>query len=135
MARATTRLEQRLWDFVSAYDVAFAQAAEANGLSTAQACALTPLTRDRSTMRGLADELCCDASNVTQVIGRLEARGLVTREPDPDDGRVRQVAITAAGRELRARVERSFTFPREALARLEPDERDQLEQLLARMLP
>jgi DNA-binding MarR family transcriptional regulator len=132
---ATAILEQQLWDFVSAYDVAFEKAAEAQGLSAAQACTLTPLMTSRWTMRGLADELCCDASNVTQIVGRLEARGLVTREPDSDDKRVRHVAITPAGRKLRTAVEERFTFPREALARLEPDEREQLQGLLARMLP
>jgi DNA-binding MarR family transcriptional regulator len=133
MTTRTATLEHQLWDFVSAYDVAFERAAEAHGLSAAQACTLTPLLRGRWTMRALADELSCDASNVTQIVGRLEARGLARREPDPDDGRVRQVAITPAGRDLRAAVERSFSFPREALARLEPDEREQLERLLARM--
>jgi DNA-binding MarR family transcriptional regulator len=127
-------LRQQLWDFVSAYDAAFERAAEAQGLSGAQACTLTPLLSGRWTMRELADELRCDASNVTQIVGRLEARGLVTREPDSDDKRVRRVAITPEGRKLRAAVERSFRFPSEALAQLEPSEREQLEALLGRML-
>jgi DNA-binding MarR family transcriptional regulator len=133
MATASLRLEHQLYDFVTAYDVAFEQAAEAHGLSAAQACTLTPLTRGEWTMSELADQLSCDASNVTQIVGRLEDRGLVRREPDPDDRRVKRVAITPAGRKLRAAVDRSFTFPREALGRLQPDEREQFERLLARM--
>jgi DNA-binding MarR family transcriptional regulator len=135
MPDAAVTLEQQLWDFATAYDAAFERAAEAHGLSSAQACTLTPLLNGGGTMRGLADTLRCDASNVTQIIGRLEARGLVTREPGRDDKRVRQVAITPAGRRLRTAVDRSFSFPREAIARLEPEEQAQLQALLARMLP
>lgn len=37
---------------------------------------------------------------MTQLIGRLQASGLVTREADPSDGRVVRVVITDAGRAL-----------------------------------
>lgn len=37
---------------------------------------------------------------MTQLVGRLQGSGLVTREADPDDGRVVRVAITDAGRDL-----------------------------------
>jgi DNA-binding MarR family transcriptional regulator len=133
MATASLALERQLYDFVLDYDSAFERAAEDHGLSPAQACTLAPLTHRDWTMSELAEELRCDASNVTQIVGRLEARGLVTREPDPGDKRVKRVAITPAGRKLRAAVDRSFTFPREALDRLQPDEREQLEMLLTRM--
>jgi DNA-binding MarR family transcriptional regulator len=48
---------------------------------------------------------------MTVLVQRLEVQGLVSRVSDPDDGRVRLVAITDAGRELldgrrRAREER-----------------------------
>ncbi|WP_439951702.1 MarR family transcriptional regulator [Actinomadura kijaniata] len=39
-------------------------------------------------------------ASVTNVIGRLEQRGLVTRAPSPDDRRVVLAAITDAGRAL-----------------------------------
>jgi len=40
---------------------------------------------------------------MTQMIGRLEAAGLVSRGADPDDGRAVVVEVTDAGRELSAR--------------------------------
>jgi DNA-binding MarR family transcriptional regulator len=40
---------------------------------------------------------------MTQLVGRLEAGGLVERCADPDDGRVVRVQITEAGRDLVAR--------------------------------
>ncbi|XVQ07795.1 MarR family transcriptional regulator [Spirillospora sp. CA-255316] len=39
-------------------------------------------------------------ASVTNVIGRLEQRGLVERRPSPDDRRVVLAAITPSGREL-----------------------------------
>ena len=47
----------------------------------------------------LADRLACVKSNVTQLVDRLEADGLVTREPDPSDRRSRLAVITSAGRQ------------------------------------
>jgi DNA-binding MarR family transcriptional regulator len=45
----------------------------------------------------LADRLACVKSNVTQLVDRLEADGLVT--PDPSDRRSRLAVITNAGRQ------------------------------------
>src|SRR3954451_12056478 len=36
-------------------------------------------------MSALAEFLVCDASNVTGIVDRLEARGLIERRPDPKD--------------------------------------------------
>ncbi|MFF1573871.1 MarR family winged helix-turn-helix transcriptional regulator [Leifsonia sp. NPDC058292] len=49
------------------------------------------------------------APTITRVIADLEARGLVTREPDPDDGRSFFAVATDAGVELlmRARSDRA----------------------------
>jgi DNA-binding MarR family transcriptional regulator len=47
----------------------------------------------------LAERLACVKSNVTQLVDRLEADGLVTRAPDPTDRRSRLAIITDAGRE------------------------------------
>jgi DNA-binding MarR family transcriptional regulator len=68
-------------------------------LSPQQAKAFHEL-RDPLSMRELADRLVCDASNVTGIVDRLERRGLVERQPDPDDRRVRRLVLTDRGREL-----------------------------------
>jgi DNA-binding MarR family transcriptional regulator len=52
-------------------------------------------------MSELADALACDASYVTGIVDRLEARGVVHRVTSPDDRRVKRVALTEAGRALR----------------------------------
>ena len=45
--------------------------------------------------------------SMTELVGRLEREGLVTRLSDPEDGRVTLVHITASGRAQRSRLQRS----------------------------
>jgi DNA-binding MarR family transcriptional regulator len=60
---------------------------------------------------------------VTQLVARLEERGLVVRSRHPDDGRVVLVTITDAGRALvEAFREEYRTFLRDHLAQRDDDE-------------
>ena len=52
-------------------------------------------------MRVLAGRLHYDSSNLTGLVDRLEARGAISRQPDPGDRRVKAVAITDEGVSLR----------------------------------
>jgi DNA-binding MarR family transcriptional regulator len=132
MSETAAALKQQLWDLVYAYDSAFDRAAQDAGLTAAQACLLTTLEQGSRMMGDLATELLCDASNVTQLVGRLEDRGLVTREPDPDDRRARRVSITTAGRRQRRAFDKVFTFPDERIAELSEAEQRRLRALLAK---
>lgn len=134
MTGAADILEQQLWDFVYAYDAAYDRAAQANGLSAAQACLLDRLTGGSRSMGELAVELLCDPSNVTQLVARLESRGSVTRVPDPADRRVKRVSITAAGRREHRAVRKAFDLPSGGLGRLTGQEQLQLSELLAKVL-
>ena len=58
----------------------------------------------RPSQRDLADFLRLDPSQVVALVDDLQARGLVTREPDPNDRRANVVVATADGRELCARA-------------------------------
>lgn len=49
------------------------------------------------TMRSLAEEWRCDASNATWMVDRLEKRGLVKRQAVPGDRRLKAVALTQRG--------------------------------------
>ncbi|WP_395108760.1 MarR family transcriptional regulator [Actinomadura sp. SCN-SB] len=51
-------------------------------------------------MGKIGTRLMVHPASVTNVIGRLERRGLVERRPSPDDRRVVLATITPAGREL-----------------------------------
>jgi DNA-binding MarR family transcriptional regulator len=55
----------------------------------------------------LAAMLGIDNSTITPQAQRLERAGLITREPDPKDGRVAVLAITDEGRQLLERLHRS----------------------------
>ena len=134
MSETARALEQQLRDLFYAYDAAFVRAAQDAHLTAAQACLLMSLSQEGCTMGDLAAELGCDASNVTQLVGRLEARDLVTREPDPNDRRSRRVAITAAGRRQQRAIEQVFTFPTERIGRLSQAEQRHLRELLAKVM-
>src|SRR5436189_2940022 len=70
------------------------------GLSIAKLAALRQLrlAGDSLPLGQLAERLACVKSNVTQLVDRLEADGLVTRAPDPGDRRSRLAVITEQGR-------------------------------------
>ncbi|HYN67461.1 MAG TPA: MarR family transcriptional regulator [Ornithinibacter sp.] len=63
----------------------------------------------------LADRLSLEPATLSPLVKRLDAGGLVTRRRDPDDERAVAVALTAAGRRLRADAER---IPPAVIARL-----------------
>jgi DNA-binding MarR family transcriptional regulator len=70
------------------------------GLSLPKLTALHRLVEagDALPLGQLADRLACVKSNVTQLVERLEADGLVSRAPDRGDRRSRLAVITASGR-------------------------------------
>lgn len=85
-------------------------------------------------MRQLADSLACDASNVTGLVDRLEARGLVARRPSPGDRRVKELDLTPSGSRLRAELLKGIAARPNPLARLTPREQRLLVRLLERLL-
>ena len=103
------------------------------GLSLPKLAALRALvTADEALPLGqLAERLACVKSNVTQLVERLEADGLVLRAPDPGDRRSRLAGITDAGRrayEQGVRIQRDAE--RDLFAALSADETAQLGRLL-----
>jgi len=70
------------------------------GLSLAKLAALHRLTEagESLPLGQLAERLSCVKSNVTQLVDRLEADGLVSRTSDPSDRRSRLAVLTDAGR-------------------------------------
>jgi DNA-binding MarR family transcriptional regulator len=70
------------------------------GLSLAKLAALHRLSEagESLPLGQLAERLSCVKSNVTQLVDRLEADGLVSRTSDLNDKRSRIAMLTAAGR-------------------------------------
>ncbi len=70
-----------------------------SGLAPTLLAALTTVGRAGPLTFGeLAAHEQVAAPTITKAVQKLEAKGLVARRPDPDDGRVCRVALTAAGR-------------------------------------
>ncbi len=71
------------------------------GLSIAKQGALSELVAagEPLTLSQLAARLSCVRSNMTQLVDRLEADGLVKRLDDPDDRRSVRAELTALGKE------------------------------------
>jgi DNA-binding MarR family transcriptional regulator len=72
-------------------------------LTPSQLAALSHLDAPCS-QRDLAESLHFDASNITDIVDRLEARGLVVRTVDPNDRRVRRIMRTPEGEALRRKA-------------------------------
>src|SRR6516165_10881028 len=77
------------------------EVADEQGLSVAQLDVLRRLRHHGpSPMRRLAEQMNCEASNLTGLVDRLEVRGLVERQPEKGDRRVRLLALTTKGEAL-----------------------------------
>jgi DNA-binding MarR family transcriptional regulator len=101
------------------------------GLTGPQARLLVQLG-DPVPMGQLAERLDCDPSNVTGLVDRLTARGLLERRVDEADRRVKLLTLTSAGRRLRAELEARLFAGRPLLARLSRGDQQVLRDLLRR---
>jgi DNA-binding MarR family transcriptional regulator len=86
------------------------------------------------TMSALADAMQCDNSNVTGIVDRLEAAGLAERHAATHDRRVKTVALTERGAELREVVMRRVGQPPARLAALSDEDATALRDILGRAL-
>jgi DNA-binding MarR family transcriptional regulator len=118
--RLTGDLRQRFTDRAADFDLSFAQA-----MALRQLDGPVP-------MGELAQRLCCDASNVTGIVDRLEERGLVERRVSPGDRRVKRLVLTDAGLALRERHQAALMVDLPLVVDLSADERLLLADLLRR---
>jgi len=83
-------------------------------------------------MSALAETLFCDASNVTGIVDRLEARGLMERRDSPGDRRVKLIALTGDGAVMREQVRQRLHEPPEQIAALSREDKRTLRDVLRR---
>ena len=87
------------------------------------------------TLTELYRSMMLSSAAMTNCIDRLEKRGLVAREPDPDDRRGVRIRLTAEGLELIEGAISAHVGGEECLlAALSRDERRQLAGLLAKLM-
>lgn len=130
----TLQVVELIGAVVARYHEEYEEAAAHHSLTGAQARVLGLLSLEPMPMRKIAQKLKCEPSNITGIVDRLEARGLVERRPDPGDRRVKLAAPTEEGRATAAHLRDSLNFAREPLAGLSVEERTMLRDLLRRML-
>ena len=83
----------------------------------------------------LAGKVAFDAATSGSVIGRLEAKGWVRREPDAADRRRKLLWVTAEGEQAAARMKRAAAKAQaRILGPLDADERAQLVNLLGKLV-
>jgi DNA-binding MarR family transcriptional regulator len=108
-----------------------------HGLTLANFEVLVTLQRlgGRASQRALMDELGLTSGTVSVRVDRLIADGLVTREPDPEDGRGAIVSLTTGGaRAFEQIVPAHLDNEARLLAALDASEREQLAELLRKLV-
>ena len=105
------------------------------GLSPVQCHVLHLIEPTRPVPMGhLANTLACDASNITGLVDRLEARGLVERRPSARDRRVKVLHLTPAGARLRAQLLKRIADASRPLGRLSAAEQRSLVRMLETLI-
>jgi len=110
------------------------EALVAVGLSVSKFDAMEQLIRagEPMTLGNLAGQLRCVRSNVTQLVDRLEAEGLVKRGSCLEDRRAVRAKVTPLGMERHAAgLEAIRAVQRDVADRLGPAQRSQLMDLLS----
>jgi DNA-binding MarR family transcriptional regulator len=101
--------------------------AAADGLSTTEALALWKLRKGPCKASEIADKLGLSPSTITGILDRLEARGWILREADPEDRRAINIGPTkkltefmkGAKRSVSKALERTFSgLPPDLIDRL-----------------
>lgn len=116
------------------YTREYESAAAHHGLTSQQVKTLLALDKTALPMRRIAERLGAEPSNLTSVVDRLQARGLVERQPDPNDRRVKLLVTTDAGTAAAKDLRERLRFARDPLAVLSTDQRRALRDLLRRMV-
>ena len=79
----------------------------------------------------LAERMRVEPMTLTNFLDRLERRGLIVREPDPDDRRAKRVRVTPAAEPLVERIRALAAAVRErAMLGLSPEEIEQFQRTL-----
>lgn len=108
---------------------------EAHGLTMWGYAVLSAL--DKSSMRtqaALAAAIGADKTRIIRTLDDLQDDGYIERRPDPDDRRVRLLAITDAGRRVKNAVQQEIQRGEERwLGELSPDERRTFLRVLERL--
>ena len=111
--------------YIREYEAAAAQ----HGLTPQQAKALLALD-EALPMRRVAERVGAEPSNITGIVDRLQTRGLVERQADPTDRRIKLIATTDAGKSVATELRGNLRFASDPLVALTEPQRRTLRDLL-----
>lgn len=133
LARQPGHLVRRLQQIAVAL---FMQEAQALDLTPVQFAALAAAKQQPGMdQRTLARAISFDTSTTGGVIDRLEARGLLRRQPAPEDRRVRRIHLTPAGEVvLEQAVPGMLKAQERILEPLDPQDRERFMLLLGTLV-
>ncbi len=126
-------LAQAFFELMKQRSIEFQTVAAELGISLLQAKALFVLGRER-TMSEVAEAAHCEPSNLTGVIDKLEARGLVERRGAANDRRIKMVFLTPGGAALRRRVLARLSEPAPWMLELSAADQRHLRDIFTRAL-
>jgi len=128
-------LSQVFFELLMKHKMRFSEEVADLELSAIQARTLLCVDPDEpSTMSEVAQQLGCGPSNITGVIDKLEARGLVERRLRSDDRRIKTVAMTRKGVALRKRLTERLAQPAPWMVALSSQDQRQLVDILRRAI-
>jgi DNA-binding MarR family transcriptional regulator len=91
--------------------------------------------RDGMSQAELSRVVAIEPPTMVRTIDRMTRDGLVTRVPDPDDGRLTRIYLTERGRSLRDElIPKAMTVNAATLGRLTPAEGRTLRRLLGKLV-
>ena len=108
------------------------RAMEDTGLSPAEVQALRYITFHKAmSQRELSEDMGIDKGATSRLVCILEEKGLVRREADPSDGRIKRIVPTEAAREIHERaVDQQAVFYDWLLEELTPEEAQRFRETL-----
>ena len=104
-------------------------------VTVSQCYGLTAIVEGGSlSVNELAAELLLEKSTVSRMVHQLEAKGLITKAPDPVDRRAVRLEATVAGRQLAGRIHETVVAENSTiLSDFEPEVRHGMLQLAGRL--
>lgn len=108
---------------------------EQTGLPFSRIRIVKRLSRGPMTVTQLAHAATMDAPAATVAVNDLERRGLVVREPHPENRRCKTVSLTDAGREMVRMIDATDDPAPEVLSVLDERELKELNTLIDKLAP
>lgn len=106
--------------------------AEEYGLTLMQLYTMHAIAEEHRTMGKMAQAIRCDASNVTGIIDKLVTMGLVTRQEDLNDRRIKTVQLTQGGSKMLHKIVNAMPG-RLGYPRVTPQEMSELRRILVKL--